>query len=135
MITAMLATAAITFSIPPPPVLDCDKMLNAIKSVENWDGHSTGAAGEIGPYQILPKTFRQYSTVNRRACSPEFMRMVCMKHLLWLVGEIRKHHHSVTPFSVALAWTAGVNAVWAKTVAEGKFGYAERCEAVYGAGK
>ena len=47
-------------TIHPDP-LDLERLVWAIKQVENWDGHTPGRLGEWGPMQMRPAIYKRYA--------------------------------------------------------------------------
>lgn len=130
-----LVTAAflsvITFQIPKPAVLDEERMLDAIKSTENWDGRTRGKAGEWGAFQIKPDVWRKYSKLSERWATPEQERLVARLHLRWVRSQLVDNHLPDKPWFIAAAWAAGVTAVNNRSFSREKQAYADRAEAIY----
>ena len=134
MLTAFLAAAAVTLTIPPPPKLDVERLLDTIAAVENWDGKTTGAAGEWGAFQMTPATWKHCrGTLHKtiRQATPSELRTAAREELLFRMATLQINHHTLTPFLVGLAWGAGVSAVLKDSASDAKREYALRCAAVY----
>jgi hypothetical protein len=121
-------------------IVDLDRVLEAIRSVEHWDGRSVGASGERGPWQMTRDTWRQFShhpfhwAGGRGKWFFEEQRAVAYRYLLWIETQFEHANHPITPYSLALAWTAGVNAVLhnePRRPSRAKHDYAERAENLY----
>lgn len=135
MIARFVAAAAIVFTIPAPPPLNDERMLDAIKADENWDGHTRGAAGEWGAFQMTPGVWHKYSRLSQRWATPAQERVVARLHLRWVREQLRANHLPDKPWFIAAAWAAGVDAVKHRTMARKKIEYADRAEVLYEAGK
>lgn len=131
MISALLASAVVTLTIPPPRALDLDLMLDVIAQTEAWDGHSVGRAGEIGPWQITPAVWSRYMHGTMRGAPLEQLRYVAFRHVSDLIKQLKARGHAVTPFNVGLAYNGGIGLVGQKTVPRAKFEYATRCENLF----
>ena len=107
-----------TFASPPvlwtPPrhsPMDNDVLLRMIALTENWDGESTGAAGERGPCQMLLSTWKNYSSEDmpytaRAWKNPEPQR-VLRAHASWIRDQMEKANRGDTPYMFALFWKGG----------------------------
>jgi hypothetical protein len=134
MITTLLASAVIVFAVPEPEKLDIERMLDAIRGAENWDGKSTGHAGEYGPYQMTPEVWRKSRMgwkKDIREATPDEWRAAALEDLRFRIVSLEINHFRVTPFLAALAWTAGVRAVITHTASRAKADYATRAERLY----
>ena len=134
MLTAFLAAAAVTLTIPPPPKLDVERLLDAIAAVENWDGKTRGAAGEWGPWQMTPEVWKRCRGNIRKTlqmAEPHELRAAAREELQFRIATLQINHHVPTAFLVALAWGAGVRATLDGKATEKKREYARRVETVY----
>ncbi len=131
MISRLVAAAVIVFTIPEPPPLNEERMLDAIKAVENWDGRTPGAAGEWGAFQMKPDVWRKYSKLSQRRATPAEERIVARAHLHWVRGALRSNRLPDKPWFIAAAWGAGVDAVKTRTMSPRKIDYADRAETIY----
>jgi hypothetical protein len=97
-----------------------DEQLHAIALVEDWQGRR-GAAGEIGPYQMMPRTWAAYrGSATARA----------RQHLAWLKRELRHVDVDPSPFNLALCWNAGLRATITGRAPERSYDYALRVVAI-----
>ncbi len=126
MISSLLACAVITFAIPKPAELDVERLLDAIKDVEAWDGKSTGAAGEYGPFQITPAVWIHCRTVRKTMiqATPSEHRAAARAELLFRIATAQINHMTVTPYICGLLWGAGVSATIGHTASPAKHEYA-----------
>ena len=134
MISALLASAVITFALPEAPKLDVEKMLDAIAGAENWDGHSVGKAGEVGPWQMTPAVWRHCRGSLRKTmqqATPSELRTAARAELMFRIATAQINHRTVTPFLCGLLWGAGVSAALNGTASEAKRAYAERVRSIY----
>ena len=115
--------------------LDNDLLLRAIAETENWDGESQGAAGEQGPWQILPSTWRQYTRrtmpYSRNGWAQPFAQNVLHEHASWCRDEMEKHGLPQTAYTFALFWKAGAGRVLRNGVRRVDREYSERASNLY----
>jgi hypothetical protein len=115
MISAIVASAAVSFSLPPVPELSQERLLDAIAQAENWDGITPGKAGEWGPWQMTPAVWRQHmGALPFRTASKADLRQAAAKHLRWLCQTLNSRYLPVNPFYLAVAWNAGWRAAASK---------------------
>ena len=115
--------------------LDNGALLRMIDLDENWDGESIGAAGESGPWQMLPSTWRQYTKEpypysERKWREPEAQRVI-HAHASWIRDQMERHRWPQTAYTFALVWKAGYGRVLHNTVRTVDKQYAERGENIY----
>lgn len=120
--------------------IDIDLMLEAIRQVENWDGHSRGAAGERGPWQMTRPIWQVLTDKPFDwADSPNLDHQIESHRVAreW-VYEIRKLLRNrklvATPYNVALVWTSGwgvFSFYHPKPVSAAKKDYAQRATNLY----
>lgn len=125
----LLAAALICFANHSTARADTrSDTLHAIHLVENPnDITKAGPAGELGAYQFREKTWamhtlRPFRDALVRAYSDE----VALAHYEWLAAGLRRYGIAVTPYSIALAWNAGLTAVTRNRVPRAARLYAER---------
>jgi len=108
--------------------------LEAIHAVENpHDSRRPGPRGELGPYQFREKTWRMHTTLPfARALDREASDAVARRHYDWVCRQLRRHGFPVTPYTIALAWNAGVTATVRGRVPHASRDYAARVEAIAG---
>lgn len=106
--------------------------LEAIHAVENpRDSRRPGPRGELGPYQFRERTWRMHTTLPfARALDREASDQVARSHYDWVCRQLRRHGFPVTPYTVALAWNAGVAATVSGRVPSASREYAARVEAI-----
>ncbi|MGA3006521.1 MAG: hypothetical protein ABSE59_01390 [Opitutaceae bacterium] len=102
--------------------------LEAIHWVENpHNSTRLGPHGELGPYQFRQSTWRMYS---RRpfyeAINREYSDEVAVKHYEWLKQGLENAGIEITPYNIAMAWNAGLDAVIGKHVPMTSHAYAEQ---------
>jgi hypothetical protein len=102
--------------------------LEAIHWVENpHNSTRLGAHGELGPYQFRQATWRMYS---RRpfyeAINRQYSDEVAIKHYEWLKEGLAHAGIEATPYNIAMAWNAGLDAVIGHHVPSTSRGYAEQ---------
>jgi hypothetical protein len=102
--------------------------LEAIHWVENpHNSTRLGAHGELGPYQFRQATWRMYS---RRpfyeAINRQYSDEVAIKHYEWLKEGLAHAGIEATPYNIAMAWNAGLDAVIGHHVPSASHGYAEQ---------
>ena len=134
MISSVLAAAVITFSVPQQPKLDVERMLDAIAGVENWDGHTKGAAGEWGPWQMTPTVWKHCrGTLHKtmQQATPSELRTAAREELHFRIVTLEMNHETITPFIVGLAWGAGMTATLKNTATRAKHDYAHRVANLY----
>jgi hypothetical protein len=102
--------------------------LEAIHWVENpHNSTRLGAHGELGPYQFRQSTWRMYS---RRpfyeAINRQYSDEVAVKHYEWLKEGLVHAGLEATPYNIAMAWNAGLDAVVGHHVPSASRAYAEQ---------
>ncbi len=102
--------------------------LEAIHRIENpFDSPRPGRCGELGPYQFRESTWRMHTTVPFvQAVERRLADEVAIRHYEWLKRRLECNGLPATPYNIALAWNAGVNAVLRGRVPASTQGYAER---------
>ena len=100
----LLSTAAAAVDMP--------RFLTATRAIENWNGHD-GAAGELGPYQVLPATWRQHmgDLPASWARQEGWGRECARRHVEWLQERLQASRIDANAFNLALAYNAGIGAV------------------------
>lgn len=99
--------------------------LRAIAMVEDWQGRR-GAAGERGPWQMMPGTWAQYTgTAEERAA----------QHLSWLRRQLVRQGVEPSAFNLALCWNAGLRATVTGRAPVSSYDYARRVVAILEAGR
>jgi len=125
--------ALIIFVLVPSPhtQLDAHRLAESIRAVENWKPGSVGRAGEVGPWQITPKVWKKHSTTSQWSASVSEHRRVALAHIAEIRAGIRRNGIHETPRTIALAYTAGLNAAINGKASRMKLDYADRAANVY----
>lgn len=100
--------------------LDHPAMLEAIRLKENTT--KRGAAGELGPYQMMPKTVRDAGGYNKLSAA---------FHLRWLERQLKARGADPSPFNLALCWNAGLERATGGQAKEISYHYARDVERNY----
>ena len=84
--------------------------LEAISMIETGDHDmAVGKAGEVSRYQLMPKTWRHYTTA-RAYTNPAFAQQVARQHLSVLEASFRaRAGRDATDFELYVVWNAGLN--------------------------
>jgi hypothetical protein len=104
--------------------------LEAIHWVENpHNSTRLGSHGELGPYQFRQSTWRMYS---RRpfyeAINRQYSDEVAIKHYEWLKVGLENSGREATPYNIAMAWNAGLDAVISNRIPSSSRAYAEQVQ-------
>lgn len=89
-------------------------MLCGIRTVETQDKPSPprGKLGERGSYQFRRSTWRLHTTSSfDLAENREVANTIAKRHYAWIEAQLKANGIDPSPYNVALAWNAGVNAV------------------------
>lgn len=89
-------------------------MLCGIRVVETQDQPHPprGKLGERGPYQFRRSTWRMHTSSSfDLAENREVANTIAKRHYVWIEATLRANGIEPSPYNVALAWNAGVNAV------------------------
>jgi hypothetical protein len=100
----------IVFKMPMQPVVSDLAILEAIAQVETGNKPSVrGRLGERTRFQILPATWRRYSTVpiSRAAASLDEAERVARQHLQHIRSVLVARGIAQTVYNIAVAWNAG----------------------------
>jgi hypothetical protein len=105
-----------------------DDVLEAIHLVENpTNSMKIGRHGELGPYQFRPTTWRMYTKKPfRLAGNDEESDVVAAKHYDWIKRGLQQEGLEPTPYRIALAWNAGLDATVRGRVSSSSRNYATR---------
>lgn len=107
-----LASASVGHSTPESFGTEL-KLLQAIRTVEGVKHPATpGRHGELGFFRFRQKTWEQHTAEPFARCgrSPKLELEIAVKHLHWLVQGIVAAGEVPTPYRIALAWNAGLEA-------------------------
>jgi hypothetical protein len=102
--------------------------LEAIHWVENpHNSTRLGPHGELGPYQFRQSTWRMYS---RRpfyeAINRQYSDEVAVKHYEWIKEGLENAGIDATPYNIAMAWNAGLDAVIGGRAPSASHAYADQ---------
>ncbi len=106
--------------------------LEAIRMLENPRGLETpGPGGELGAYQFREATWRQYTHAPfAQANDRQLSDRVAEQHYDWLKSRLEAHGMKATPYTIALAWNAGISAVVRGRMSPAAIDYATRASAL-----
>lgn len=107
--------------------IDENRLLEAIATVEN-SPNTIGRRGERSPYQILPSTWRRFSSIPMRTATDEQQHEVALKILRHFRKQLTQRGIEPNVFHLALAWNGGPNA---KRYKNSTIDYATRVTNVY----
>jgi len=117
-----------TSVVSPVEAADRWETLQAIHWVENPNNSpAPGAHGELGAYQFRRSTWfshtrKPFEYARERAHADE----VAVMHYEWLKRGFEKSGVKVTPYRIALAWNAGLNAALGGRAPRASHNYATR---------
>jgi hypothetical protein len=104
-------------------------MLCGIRVVETQDQPHPprGKLGERGPYQFRRSTWRMHTSSSfDLAENREVANTIARRHYVWIEATLRANGIEPSPYNVALAWNAGVNAVIRRRAPAASHDYATR---------
>ncbi len=122
---------------PSDPKLNLARVRWAIRVVENWDGRSVGGSGELGPWQIRPAVWLQFSekplewaygSEPRHKAEQE---RVAGELVEWIDVRLPSLHLPRTARSIGLVWTVGYGNMRAQRISRSKRQYADRVSNSY----
>jgi len=113
-------------------VSDRWETLQAIHMVENpTNSTRVGRAGELGPYQFRPSTWRMHTKKPfHLAANREEADRVAVKHYEWIKRNLERGGVSADAYRIALAWNAGLDAALQDRAPTSSRHYAERVQAI-----
>ena len=133
----LLILAASLFVAIPAQEIRHVRLTHAIVLRENWDGHSIGAADERGRYQFKPSTWFRFShrplfwaSSSRQDCLAEQDR-VARRVISEAITRLPAMGMPVSPYTIALAWNAGLGAVERREIPMRAFEFAAAVKALY----
>lgn len=109
-------------ALPLRATLNESIMLDSIAAVETGNRDLVGAAGERGPYQLIPSVAARVGGHDRRAAQRWFKIMIV---------DLTRRGVFVSPHSVSLAWNAGARATAQGRAPESSYLYANRVVQTY----
>ncbi|HEU5080257.1 MAG TPA: hypothetical protein VFT72_13685 [Opitutaceae bacterium] len=106
--------------------------LQAIHMVENpTNSTRVGRAGELGPYQFRPATWRMHTKKPfHLAADRAEADKVAVKHYEWIKRNLERAGVQATSFRIALAWNAGLDAALQDRAPRSSRHYAARVQAI-----
>ena len=121
----------------PNPEISRARVAHSIALREGWDGHSIGAADERGRYQFKPATWFRFShkplfwaESSRQDCLAEQDR-VARRVISEAITRLPSMGMPVSPYTIALAWNAGLGAVERREIPVRAFEFAAAVRALY----
>lgn len=83
-----------------------------LASVETPNGipAKPGPAGDTGRWQLTPAVRHDRAVDLRRIGKPITDENLAIAHVVWIEHVLLKNHITPTPYTVALAWNAGIGA-------------------------
>lgn len=120
------------------PAIEIDRLIHAIKQIENWDGYSIGKSGERGALQWKEATWRQFSSqphVWAELRGPSFVLVhrtnVERNYARWLVKAVSRLYLAPTVYNVGLLHNAGYGNVKRGRITDQQDDFAIRLMNVY----
>lgn len=106
--------------------------LQAIHMIENPTNTTrVGSRGELGPYQFRPGTWKMHTKKPfYLAADRDEADAVAVKHYEWIKRGLERGGLQGTPYYIALAWNAGLQATLRNAAPLSSHRYAERVEAI-----
>lgn len=96
--------------------IDYDALLAVLHQLENpANSRKPGKFGELGPWQITPAVWAEVTNkpfTVENAFDPVLGRKIAYKHVLRLTEAMRQHGIEPNVYKLALAWNAGLGAVF-----------------------
>jgi hypothetical protein len=126
---AVLACAVFAAGAPEAPAMaDRWETLTAIHWIENpTNDPAPGAHGELGAYQFRRSTWRAYTSLPfEYARNRSHADEIAVRHYDWLRRGFENAGLSPTPYRIALAWNAGLNAALHGRAPRASHDYARR---------
>lgn len=108
LIVAVLVFLAAGLHAAPPAAV-----MRAIRQVEGVKHPARrGPAGELGYYRVTAGVWYQHTRQPFARCgtSPGLEQAVVEKHLAWLTTQLQRRGIRATPYRLAYAWNAGLEA-------------------------
>jgi len=107
---ALVLAACALLAAAPARGAERWEVLQAIHWVENpRDVVRAGPCGELGPYQFRESTWRMHTAEPfSRALDKGRADAVAAAHYEWIRTQLESRGVKATPYTIALAWNAGV---------------------------
>jgi len=127
---ATVAICAISFMARPTTARAAERWetLQAIHMVENpTNSQRFGPHGELGPYQFRRSTWRMYTKKSfYAALDRQESDRVAVKHYEWIREGLVRNGIEPSPYHIAEAWNAGLQAAINRHIGAASRSYAER---------
>ena len=137
LVILLVVTAPFVFAEADDPTLNLDRVKRSIRMVENWDGRSVGGSGEVGPYQIMPHVWVQFSekpiswAYGSHPAQKAEQERVAAAIVDWIAERLTTLRLPRTARSIGLVWTAGYGNVKDRKYGKAKRDYAQRVQNIY----
>lgn len=118
----------VALAIPSRAAVDEARLLASIAQVETPNGVRRGRAGELTRYQILPATWRRFSSVPMARATPAEVERVARCILREITEQLDAQHLPHDAHEYALRWNAGARATFFQVTT---WHYARRVSAIY----
>jgi len=122
--------AAVCLTLPAVQAVAWERadVLEAIHQVENPnDTMLIGRRGELGPFQFRPAVWRTYTQKPfALAADRAEAQAVAEMHFDWIKHGLEQNKMEVTPYSIGLAWNAGLGAALHGRASANSQAYAQR---------
>ena len=131
---ALFSLCVLAVKPSAPSVVISDRALLAAISQAETGGNAAaiGPQGELGLYQFTRATWNLHTTEPfADALDATRATAVAQRHLAWLRELLAAHDVPATPYNLAAAWNAGVNAVIDARIPTSTRDYAERVEMLW----
>jgi hypothetical protein len=119
------------------PKLDLDRVVEAIRIVENWDGVSVGAEGEVGPWQFKKSVWIEFSDKPFSWAWGDWpeqkaeQRAAARRYVAWIDQNLIHLPLPRTAASIALVYTNGWGNTKRKKITAAKRDYSRRAQNIY----
>ena len=120
--------AVFFLAVRPLQAWERDDVLSAIHQVENpRDVLRLGPCGELGPFQFRLAVWSSYTQKPfMLAMDAAESQLVAEAHYDWITRGLQRNGMEVTPYSIGLAWNAGLMATVNHFASEESKRYAQR---------
>lgn len=130
----------ISIKIKAQKPFDIERMVDTLRTVESWDGHSRGIASERGPWQCTKALWGQFSERSFLLADSKFQsakdeqRIVARKYVIWIMTRLNEARYDINAYNIALVWCAGWSSFYHKephAPSVFKKDYAQRASNIY----
>jgi hypothetical protein len=127
-----LMLLGLCLALPAAQAAERWETLLAIHLIENpTNSTRIGRAGELGPYQFRPGTWKMHTKKPfRLAANRAEADRVAVKHYDWIKRNLERNGIEANPYRIALAWNAGLNAALRDAAPPSSHAYATRVQAI-----